>query len=132
MARLPPPVTMITCSMPLAIASSTPYWMVGLSTRGSISFGCALGTGRNRVPRPAAGKIAFRTAASVIEDNLSRGRTGRYPARDRRAPRTRGGGRAHHPPRRWGRHLRHARDDRPHGDHRPPVRRARATRGTHL
>src|SRR5665811_140423 len=30
MARLPPPVTMITCSIPLAIASSTPYWIVGL------------------------------------------------------------------------------------------------------
>src|SRR5207249_3404746 len=46
MARLPPPVTMITCSIPLAIASSTPYWIVGLSTRGSISFGCAFVTGR--------------------------------------------------------------------------------------
>src|ERR1019366_4771710 len=66
MARLPPPVTMITCSIPLAMASSTPYWMVGLSTSGSISFGCALVTGRNRVPRPAAGKIALRTAGIVI------------------------------------------------------------------
>src|SRR2546427_637966 len=45
---------MMTCSIPLAIASSTPYWMVGLSTSGSISFGCALVTGRKRVPRPAA------------------------------------------------------------------------------
>ena len=67
MARLPPPVTMITCSIPLAIASSTPYWIVGLSTSGSISFGCALVTGRKRVPRPAAGKIALRT---VMADNL--------------------------------------------------------------
>src|SRR2546427_8465891 len=67
MARLPPPVTMITCSIPLAIASSTPYWIVGLSTRGSISFGWALVTGRKRVPRPAAGKIALRT---VMADNL--------------------------------------------------------------
>src|SRR5438552_15208896 len=52
---------MMTCSMPLAIASSTPYWMVGLSTSGSISFGCALVAGRKRVPRPAAGKTALRT-----------------------------------------------------------------------
>src|SRR5579872_7330008 len=78
MARLPPPVTMITCSMPLAIASSTPYWMVGLSTSGSISFGCALVTGKNRVPRPAAGKIALRT---VIFDNLSVVDVRRHPAR---------------------------------------------------
>src|SRR5215475_3961952 len=37
--------------------------MIGLSTSGSISFGCALVAGRNRVPRPAAGKTAFRTDA---------------------------------------------------------------------
>ena len=42
-------------------ASSTPYWMIGLSTSGSISFGCALVAGRNRVPRPAAGKTTLRT-----------------------------------------------------------------------
>src|SRR5438874_7132148 len=52
---------MITSSRPEAIASSTPYWMVGLSTSGSISLGCALVTGRNLVPSPAAGKIALRT-----------------------------------------------------------------------
>src|SRR5438309_7070726 len=51
---------MISCS-PDATASSTTYWMVGLSTRGSISLGCDLVAGRNRVPRPAAGKTAFRT-----------------------------------------------------------------------
>src|SRR2546427_8791555 len=61
MARLPPPVTMITCSIPLAIASSTPYWIVGLSTSGSISLGWALVAGRKRVPRPAAGNTALRT-----------------------------------------------------------------------
>jgi seryl-tRNA synthetase len=44
-----------------ATASSTPYWMIGLSTRGSISFGCALVAGRNRVPRPRAGKDDFAT-----------------------------------------------------------------------
>src|SRR3989442_12712407 len=46
--------------MPEATASSTPYWMMGLSTTGSISLGWALVAGRNRVPRPAAGKPAFR------------------------------------------------------------------------
>src|SRR5215207_2832277 len=48
-------------SMPAATASSTPYWMIGLSTSGSISFGWALVAGRNRVPRPAAGMAAFFT-----------------------------------------------------------------------
>src|SRR5207249_608657 len=45
---------------PAATASSMTYWMIGLSTRGSISLGCALVAGRNRVPRPAAGKTALR------------------------------------------------------------------------
>src|SRR5688500_8015994 len=36
--------------------------MIGLSTSGNISLGCALVAGRNRVPRPAAGKTALRTA----------------------------------------------------------------------
>src|SRR5260370_31714936 len=67
MARLPPPVTMITSSMPLATASSTLYWMAGLSTKGSISLGCALVAGRNRVPSPAAVMIAFRTAGLVTD-----------------------------------------------------------------
>src|SRR6266436_7631724 len=92
MARLPPPVTMITCSIPLAIASSTPYWIVGLSTRGSISLGWALVTGRNRVPRPAAGKIALRT---VMVDNLRRGDQRWRPARPR-GPHRAGGRRAPH------------------------------------
>src|SRR5215469_1276347 len=35
--------------------------MSGLSTNGSISLGCALVAGRNRVPSPAAGKTALRT-----------------------------------------------------------------------
>src|SRR6478735_10810686 len=55
---------MMTCSIPAATASSTAYWMIGLSTRGSISLGCALVAGRNRVPQPAAGKTAFRTRIS--------------------------------------------------------------------
>src|SRR5215207_2386008 len=52
---------MMTCSTPAATASSTAYWMIGLSTSGSISFGCAFVAGRKRVPQPAAGKTAFRT-----------------------------------------------------------------------
>src|SRR5687768_4515740 len=44
---------------PAATASSITYWMMGLSTRHSISLGCALVAGRKRVPRPAAGKTAF-------------------------------------------------------------------------
>ena len=52
---------MMTCSMPAATASSTAYWITGLSTRGSISLGCAFVAGRKRVPQPAAGKTALRT-----------------------------------------------------------------------
>src|SRR6202162_2739839 len=52
---------MMNCSIPGETASSTAYWMIGLSTSGSISFGCALVAGRNRVPQPAAGNTAFRT-----------------------------------------------------------------------
>ena len=58
-ARFPRPVTSTTSSMPDATASSTTYWMSGLSTSGSISLGDALVAGRNRVPSPAAGKTAF-------------------------------------------------------------------------
>src|SRR5207244_1088399 len=54
MARLLRPVTRMISSRPEATASSTTYWMVGLSTRGSISLGCALVAGRKRVPSPAA------------------------------------------------------------------------------
>src|SRR5712691_4173464 len=70
MAFLPRPVTRMMLSTPDATASSTPYWMIGLSTSGSISLGCALVAGRKRVPRPAAGKTAFRiffmTAGNAI------------------------------------------------------------------
>src|SRR6266508_2287224 len=44
---------------PARTASSTTYWIAGLSTRGSISFGWAFVAGRNRVPSPAAGMTAF-------------------------------------------------------------------------
>src|SRR5947207_16027817 len=47
--------------MPAALASSIAYWISGLSTTGSISFGTALVAGRMRVPRPATGNTALRT-----------------------------------------------------------------------
>src|SRR5579872_2197801 len=53
-------------SMPDATASSTPYWMIGLSTTGSISLGWALVAGRNRVPSPAAGNTALRTFIVIM------------------------------------------------------------------
>src|ERR1700683_3669186 len=56
-------------SAPAAIASSTAYWISGLSTIGSISFGLALVAGRKRVPRPATGNTAVRiglTATALI------------------------------------------------------------------
>src|SRR5262249_30734054 len=51
----------MTSASPDATASSTAYWIVGLSTRGSISLGWAFVAGRKRVPRPAAGNTAFLT-----------------------------------------------------------------------
>ena len=50
---------------PAATASSTTYWMAGLSTTGSISFGVDLVAGRNRVPSPAAGTTALVTVRRV-------------------------------------------------------------------
>ena len=47
--------------MPERTASSTIYWMAGLSTMGSISLGMALVAGSTRVPSPAAGMMAFVT-----------------------------------------------------------------------
>src|SRR3954454_20822674 len=49
-------------SMPARTASSTTYWIAGLSTTGSISLGCAFVAGRNRVPSPAAGMTALVTS----------------------------------------------------------------------
>ena len=39
--------------------------MIGLSTSGSISLGCALVAGKKRVPSPAAGKMAVRTVGGI-------------------------------------------------------------------
>src|SRR5690606_19774593 len=47
-------------SAPAVSASSTAYWMSGLSTIGNISLGEALVAGRNQVPRPATGNTAQR------------------------------------------------------------------------
>src|SRR5688572_3330710 len=66
MARLLRPVTKIISVMPAAAASSTAYWMSGLSTTGSISFGLALVTGRKRLPRPATGNTALRSFACTL------------------------------------------------------------------
>src|SRR5580658_9255645 len=69
------PVTTSTSSMPAATASSTTYWIAGLSTRVSISLGVALVAGRNRVPRPGAGMTALRTGG-VMESSSGGGRDG--------------------------------------------------------
>src|SRR2546429_9986058 len=60
MARLEAPVMNTRRCAPAARASSTAYWISGLSTTGSISLGLALVAGRKRVPRPATGKTAVR------------------------------------------------------------------------
>src|SRR5665811_584467 len=46
---------------PARTASSTTYWIEGLSTTGNISFGRLFVAGRKRVPSPAAGMTALRT-----------------------------------------------------------------------
>ena len=61
MEDLPLLSMMSTSSIPAATHSSTMYWIVGLSTTGTISLGMALEAGRKRVPRPAAGITAVRT-----------------------------------------------------------------------
>src|SRR5664279_2175350 len=52
---------MRTSLSPARVASSTTYWIAGLSTTGSISLGVALVAGRKRVPSPAAGITALVT-----------------------------------------------------------------------
>src|ERR1700749_802613 len=56
---------MMISSTPDLIASSTPYWISGLSTPGSISLGIDFVAGKNLVPKPAAGKTALRTFALI-------------------------------------------------------------------
>ena len=55
---------------PGATASSTTYWIDGLSTTGSISFGWLLVAGRNRVPEPRGGDHGFADAGIHRDDNL--------------------------------------------------------------
>src|SRR5450631_928207 len=64
-ASLLRPVTIRTSRSPARVASSTTYWIAGLSTTGSISLGVALVAGRKRVPIPAAGITALVTAPLV-------------------------------------------------------------------
>src|SRR5262249_29545057 len=66
MARLLRPVMKIMSVMPAAAASSTAYWISGLSTTGSISLGLALVTGRNRLPSPATGNTALVTLSNAM------------------------------------------------------------------
>src|SRR6188474_2224531 len=61
MARLDDPVMNTRRRAPADRASSTAYWISGLSTMGSISLGLALVAGRKRVPRPATGNTATST-----------------------------------------------------------------------
>src|SRR5712692_7209615 len=63
MADLPRRVTISTSDSPAATASSTTSWIVGVSMTGTIALGMAFATGRNLVPRPAAGMTALVTAA---------------------------------------------------------------------
>src|SRR5947209_880784 len=56
--------------MPAAAASSSAYWMSGLSTTGIISFGLALVTGRKRLPKPATGNTAFLSLAISAPQDL--------------------------------------------------------------
>src|SRR5205814_7894322 len=69
-ARLLRPVTNIIWVIPAAAASSTAYWISGLSTIGSISFGLAFVTGRKRLPSPATGNTALVTLANAIDQVL--------------------------------------------------------------
>src|SRR5512133_519474 len=70
----------MTSRTPAATASSTMYWIVGMSTIGRSSLGTALVAGRNRVPRPAAGITAFRIFVVAMAGTLAKG--GRPADRD--------------------------------------------------
>src|SRR4051812_840132 len=70
------PMTTRTSPRPARAHSSTTYWIAGLSTTGSISFGDAFVAGRNLVPSPAAGITAFVTAMgrTLMGGSLNAGR----------------------------------------------------------
>src|SRR5437867_10119371 len=56
--------------IPAAAASSTAYWISGLSTTGNISLGLALVTGKKRLPRPATGNTALVTLPNAMDHVL--------------------------------------------------------------
>jgi hypothetical protein len=69
--------------------------MVGLSTIGSISLGCAFVAGKNLVPNPAAGIMAFLTFIShppillfIIKQKLQQIDTAKLKIRSRTIQRT--------------------------------------------
>src|SRR3954470_13519958 len=66
MALLSGLTTSRTSVMPPPAATATTRARVGVATPGARSWGTALGNGRNRVPRPAAGIRALRTRPSPI------------------------------------------------------------------
>jgi hypothetical protein len=83
MARFEAPVMNTSRRAPASSASSTAYWISGLSTMGSISFGLALVAGRKRVPRPATGKTAVSIGRRfVMRDSVKLG----SGAHDKRCP----------------------------------------------
>lgn len=55
--------------IPAARASSMAYWIKGRSTNVMISFGTDFVAGKNRVPSPATGKIAFVTLRFIFAPN---------------------------------------------------------------
>src|SRR6267154_1671213 len=75
MARLEAPVMNTRRCAPAPRASSTAYWISGLSTTGSISFGLALVAGRKRVPRPATGNTAV-LISGFMRDSIANGPVG--------------------------------------------------------
>src|SRR5688572_26617505 len=87
MARFELPVMKTSLRAPAASASSAAYWISGLSTMGSISFGLALVAGRNRVPRPATGKTAVLISGAWVTAHLRRiRRSAMIPGRQVAAP----------------------------------------------
>src|SRR2546426_11096841 len=67
--------------MPALTASSTAYWIKGLSTNGSISLGEAFVAGRKRGPRPAGGMMAL----EAFREGISSGVYGAVLAKVKRA-----------------------------------------------
>src|SRR4030081_3653328 len=82
MARLEAPVMNTRRRAPAALASSIAYWISGLSTTGSISFGIALVAGRKRVPSPATGNTALRTGFCIELLDHNHGQNRRSWGRD--------------------------------------------------